>query len=76
MTEQEIVEVLKRENDEFKKVYQEHKELDGLLTEMDRKHYLTPEEEFERKKMQKEKLLKKDKIAELVRGYKQHNSAN
>jgi uncharacterized protein len=70
MTEQEILEVLKKENDEFKKVYQEHKQLDVMLAEMDKKHYLTPEEEFERKRMQKEKLLKKDKIAELVRDYK------
>ncbi len=76
MTEQEIVEVLKRENDEFKKVYQEHKQLDGLLAEMDKKHYLSPEEEFERKRMQKEKLLKKDKIAELIRDYKSHNNNN
>jgi uncharacterized protein YdcH (DUF465 family) len=41
-----------------------------MLAELDKKHYLTTEEEFERKRMQKEKLYKKDKIAEMIRNYK------
>lgn len=67
MKEEEIVEVLKRENAEFMRLYQEHRELDHQLAEMARKHYLTPEEEVEEKRIKKEKLYRKDKIAELVR---------
>ena len=37
---------------------------------MDKKVYLNPEEDIERKKLAKQKLLKKDKIAEMVREYK------
>jgi len=45
--------------------------LDVQLLEIDKKVYLTPEEELERKKMQKQKLLKKDLMAEMIREFKQ-----
>jgi hypothetical protein len=70
LKENEIVELLKKEDEEFRKLSEEHRSLDVLLAEMDGKRYLTPEEEFERKKIQKQKLLKKDRMAELVREYK------
>ncbi|MEW5743990.1 MAG: DUF465 domain-containing protein [Nitrospirota bacterium] len=70
MTEQEVVETLKRENEEFRKLYQEHRELDTMLSELNKKHYLSPEEEVEVHRLKKEKLYKKDKIAELVKSYK------
>ncbi len=70
MKEQEIVDQLKKENEEFKKLSEEHRNLDGLLTEIDNKRYLTTEEEVERKRIQKLKLLRKDRMAELIREYK------
>ena len=70
MKESEIVETLKQQNEEFKKLSEEHRNLDELLAAMDSKHYLSPEEELERKKMQKLKLVRKDRMAELVREYK------
>ncbi len=70
MKEEEIVEVLKRENAEFKKLTEEHRGLEELLAKIDSKRFLTPEEEFERKKIQKQKLLKKDKMAALIRNFK------
>jgi hypothetical protein len=74
MTDEEIVEALKKVNDDFKKLCQEHKELNGQLDELNKKHYLSPEEEIEKKRMQKEKLNRKDKIAELVRDYKKNHN--
>jgi len=71
LKEQEIIEKLLRENEDFKKVSEEHHQLDGLLTEIDKKVYLTPEEEIERKKLQKQKLHKKDLLAEMIREYRQ-----
>jgi uncharacterized protein YdcH (DUF465 family) len=68
--EEEIVEVLKKENAEFKKLTEEHRNLEELLAKIDNKRFLTPEEEVERKTIQKKKLLKKDKMAALVRAYK------
>jgi uncharacterized protein YdcH (DUF465 family) len=70
LIEEEIAELLKKENEEFKKLTEEHRTLEELLAKIDRKRYLTPEEEFERKKIQKKKLLKKDRMAALVREYK------
>ncbi|MCS7203134.1 MAG: DUF465 domain-containing protein [Thermodesulfovibrio sp.] len=70
MKEEEIIEILKRENEEFRKLYEEHRQLDSLLNELNKRVYLTPEEEIEKKRMQKEKLYKKDKMAEMIRQYK------
>lgn len=74
MNEEEIKELLKRESEEFKKLDEEHKSLKALLAEMDRKVYLSTDEEVERKKLQKLKLSKKDRMAELVREYKKSHS--
>jgi uncharacterized protein YdcH (DUF465 family) len=70
MKDEEIIETLKRENEEFRKLYQEHRELDSMLSEIDKKHYVTPEEELEIHRLKKEKLSKKDKIAELIKNFK------
>ncbi|MCL4490637.1 MAG: DUF465 domain-containing protein [Nitrospirae bacterium] len=70
MSEEEIIEVLKKENEEFRKLYQEHRELDGMLAEFNKKHHLSSEEEVEMNRMKKEKLHKKDKIADMIREYK------
>ena len=76
MKEQEIAEILLKENEEYKKLGDEHKNLKGVLAEIDRKVYLTPEEEVERKRIQKLKLTKKDRMAELIREYKKSHSMN
>ena len=70
MKEQEIIESLKKESEEFRQILEEHHSLDASLAEMDKKVYLTPEEEVERKKLQKIKLAKKDKMAELIRDFR------
>jgi uncharacterized protein YdcH (DUF465 family) len=70
MSDQEIIDTLIRENEEFRRLYQEHRELDSMLSEFNKKHYLTPEDEFEVHRMKKEKLSKKDKIAELIKNFK------
>jgi uncharacterized protein YdcH (DUF465 family) len=74
LTEKEIIEALSKENEEFKKLNEEHKDLERLLVEIDKKVYLNPDEEMERKRIQKLKLLKKDKMAELVRDYKKSHT--
>ncbi len=73
MKDQEIIESLKKENEEFKKLLEDHHDLDATLAEMDKKVYLTPEEEIERKKLQKLKLAKKDKMAEFIRDFRRSN---
>lgn len=70
MNEQEIIEKLKEENPEFRKLSEEHHTLDQQLIEIDKKIYLTPEEELERKTLQKQKLQRKDMMAGMIRNYK------
>ena len=70
MNDEEIKELLRRESEEFKKLDEEHKNLKALLAEIDRKVYLSTDEEIERKKLQKLKLSKKDRMAELIREYR------
>ncbi|MBI4684029.1 MAG: DUF465 domain-containing protein [Nitrospirae bacterium] len=72
--EQEIAEILSRESEEYKKLGEEHKNLEIMLTEIDRKLHLTTEEEVERKRIQKLKLLKKDRMAEIIRDYRKSHS--
>jgi len=51
---------------EFKALVEEHRFLDGKLKELDKKAYLLPDEEIERKRLQKLKLARKDKIAQIL----------
>lgn len=70
MSDKEIADQLTKENEEYRKLDEEHRDLENILVEIDRKVYLTTEEEVERKRVQKLKLLKKDRMAEIVREYK------
>ena len=67
---------MKKENEEFRKLLEEHHGLDAVLAEMDRKVYLTPEEELERKKLQKQKLFRKDRMADMIRDFKKSHPLN
>ncbi len=71
MKDDEIADTLMEQSQEYKKLHEEHKKIKQTLAEMDRNKYLTSEEEMERKKFQKQKLLKKDRMAEIIREYKQ-----
>jgi len=75
MTENEIIEVLDRENEEFRKLSGEHKDLKEKIAEINRRVYLSPEEEMEKKNLQKLKLMKKDQMARMILRYKsEHNN--
>ncbi|GBE04093.1 MAG TPA: DUF465 domain-containing protein [Nitrospirae bacterium] len=70
MNEAEVINTLRSENEEFKKIEEEHRRLEGSLADINKKKYLTPEDEMIKKNIQKQKLQFKDKMAILVRGYK------
>jgi len=70
MKEAEVIDILRNENEEYKKLEEEHRKLDEYLDEMTRKKYLTSEEEIEKKKLQKQKLQYKDRLAQIIREYK------
>jgi hypothetical protein len=70
MTEEEIIDRLRVDSETFRKIEDEHRNLDLLIDELSKKHYLTAEEDVKKKSLQKEKLFKKDRIAEMIRDYK------
>lgn len=65
--EEKMAELIEKDP-EFKTLVQEHRMLDEKLKEFDRKVYLNPDEEMERKRLQKLKLAKKDRIAQRLTG--------
>ena len=72
LTERLIAERLRQSNTEFRELEDSHHRLDAELNELQRRHVLTPSEEVIKKRLQKEKLAKKDKLAEFIRGYRDH----
>jgi uncharacterized protein YdcH (DUF465 family) len=66
-TEDAIVEQLRRTNTEFRELEESHHRLDLELNELQKRHVLTPNEEIEKKRIQKEKLATKDRLAEFIR---------
>ena len=65
---------LRTENAEFYQLEQEHRRIDKELMNFEIHVYLSPEEEVERRRLQKLKLAAKDKITEMIRRYKTGNA--
>ena len=57
---------------ELRRYYEEHVDLERQLDVFHQKHYLTPDEEIEKKRLQKLKLAGKDKIMEILSRYRSH----
>lgn len=60
--EKELKERLMDEDPEFKVLVEEHIEFERILEELNKRPYMTPTEEMERKKIQKMKLQGKDRM--------------
>ncbi len=55
----------------FRLLFEEHRVLERQLEMLNQRPYLTPEEEIERKKMQKLKLAGKDEMEAMIRAWSQ-----
>lgn len=53
-------------NEEFRNLFQEHETLEGKLAALDSMHYLSPQQEMERRQMQKMKLRGRDRMEEIM----------
>lgn len=62
----EIIEKSKNEIPEFKRLFEEHTRLKHQVEELNKRPFLTPELELERKKFQKQKLNLKDQLEKLL----------
>ena len=69
--DQDLVRNLWDNNPRFRKLYEEHQLLEKELNSMSEKSYLSPEEEVEKKKMQKLKLAGKDEMEQILSAHRQ-----
>ena len=69
--EERVLVSLLDKDPELKQYYEEHLDLENQLLSFQDRH-LTPEEELEKKKIQKLKLAGKDKIMEILKKHQQH----
>jgi uncharacterized protein YdcH (DUF465 family) len=70
MEEKEIKEHLLKENQEFRKAFDQHKKLEKKLDQYQIKSFLTEEDEWKEKQLKKSKLLLKDKMYHMIREYR------
>ena len=68
--EEELIRSLLDRDAELRHYYEEHLELERQLETLRQKHYLTPDEEIERKRIQKVKLAGKDRIMAILGRYR------
>ena len=72
LTDSMIAERLRQSSHEFRELEEAHHRLDLELIQLQKRHVLTPADELSMKQLHKEKLAKKDKMAELVRVCRDH----
>ena len=70
LTDDRIAELLRASSFEFQQAEAAHHRLDEEIAELHKRHVLTPQEEIQVKQMHKEKLAKKDRMASLIRAYR------
>jgi len=70
MSDEQIVEHFRSSNSDYREMEESHHRLDAELQTLLQNHTLTPQEELLKKQIQKEKLGKKDRMAEMVREYR------
>ncbi len=68
--EDELIERLMRENEEFLKAKQAHVQFAGQLEELEKKPFLTPQDEMEVKILKKKKLACKDQMERILMQYR------
>jgi len=66
MRDDELIERLAKENEEFLKARQAHAELARQLEEMEKKPVITPRDEVEIKILKKKKLAFKDQMEKIL----------
>jgi len=67
-----LIRTLLEREPELRRYYEEHVDLERQLGSFQQKLYLTPEEEVEKKRLQKLKLAGKDKIMEILARHRGH----
>ncbi len=68
--EEELIERLMKDDEEFRRIKKAHSELAAQLDELEKKPFLTPQDEMEIKIIKKKKLACKDEMEKILRKYR------
>jgi hypothetical protein len=68
--EEELIDRLMKEDEDFIKIKKAHTELAGQLDELEKKSFLTPQDEVEIKIIKKKKLAYKDELEKILRKHR------
>ncbi len=69
-TDEMLIERYIQQDGELKQHVEDHRKLEAALEDFNRRIYLTPQEEVEKKKLQKLKLVSKDRIYAILAKYR------
>jgi uncharacterized protein len=58
-------------DDQFRRLYEEHREYERRLSELNQKTLLSQDDEFEEKKIKLHKLALKDRMEEILRAHRE-----
>ena len=70
-SELKLIESLIPQNEELRRLWEEHQKLNRKLDSMASQTYFTAEEQIERKQMQKRKLAGRDRIAAILAAHRE-----
>jgi uncharacterized protein YdcH (DUF465 family) len=73
--ELDLINKLIEKDEELKRLWEEHLELEKKIEEYNKRLYLTPEEEAEKNRLKKLKLAGKDRIQEILNKYRKEMGA-
>lgn len=68
--DQGLLEKAKKDNPEFKKLFDEHLALKNKVEDLNKLKHLSAEQEIEKKTIKKQKLKNKDRMDEIISQYK------
>ena len=69
-TDEMLIERYIQQDGELKQYVEDHRKLEFALEDFNKRIYLTPQEEIEKKKLQKLKLASKDRIYAILAKYR------
>jgi hypothetical protein len=70
--DEQLIRSLLEADPDLKRFYDEHLDLERQIAVYQQKVYLSPDEEFQKKRLQKLKLAGKDRIMEILARYRSH----
>jgi uncharacterized protein YdcH (DUF465 family) len=70
--DEELIQTLLEREPELRRYYEEHVDLERQLSVIQQKVYLSPDEELEKRRLQKLKLAGKDRIMEILSRHRTH----